>query len=57
MPQSIANFHLELLESIQAESILMARGIDMLYEGISGFSAQVFLGGQGWSWCDGRCSG
>jgi len=47
MPQSITYLHLELLESIQAKSILMTRGIDVRYEGMKSFSAEGFWRGYG----------
>jgi len=44
MPQHITNLHLELLESIQAEPILMTRCVvDVLYEDLSSFTAEGYL--------------
>jgi hypothetical protein len=41
--QEITDLILELLESIQAVSILVARGINMLQEGITSFSTEGLL--------------
>jgi hypothetical protein len=41
--QEITDLNLELLESIQAVSILVSRGINMLQEGIMSFSTEGLL--------------